>query len=242
MSLPPTEVANTPRVSIAVWSDVVCPWCYIGERRLRQALAARPDVEVELHWRPFQLQPRMPPSGVAWQEFAPRKFGGQAGMDAAFAQVTQVGAGDGIAFRFDRVATAPNTVDAHRLILLAEERGRVADAVEAFFAGYFSEGANLNDLETLVRLVARAGIGEADARAVLEEDDFWTDVLESQREADQLGLRGVPFYTFRAPDGHQWGINGAAEAEVFVQTLDTAVRHALRHSPKERASPPSATA
>ncbi|HEX7240834.1 MAG TPA: DsbA family protein, partial [Longimicrobiaceae bacterium] len=103
-------------MQIEVYADVVCPWCWIGERRLEAALAQRPELRVRRSWRPFQLQPQMPPGGLPWAEFAAAKFGGAERARGMFAQVAAAGAADGVRFAWDRVATAPNTVDAHRLV------------------------------------------------------------------------------------------------------------------------------
>lgn len=203
---------------IDVYADVVCPWCYIGERRLEQALSQRPGLLVERRWRPFQLNPDMPASGVAWAEFAPRKFGGMAAAQAAFTQVTAAGAADGVRFDFGRVVSAPNTVDAHRLLLWAEQSGRTWELAEALFAGYFAEGSDLNDQEQLLRIVAAAGLDRAAARAMLQSDQGRAEVAASQRQAKQLGIRGVPFYVF---DG-RYALSGAQPVALFVRALDQA--------------------
>src|SRR6478609_380926 len=123
MSQTPTETAtNGPAtLRIDLYADIACPWCYIGERRLTQALAARPDLHVERHWRPFQLQPDLPPSGIPWSDLIEQKFGGAARATAMFGRVAASGASNGIAFNFDQVTRAPNTADAHRLVLFAAE-------------------------------------------------------------------------------------------------------------------------
>lgn len=201
---------------IDVYADVVCPWCYIGKRRLEQALAQRPALVVERHWRPFQLNPDLPPNGQDWGEFMRLKFGGEQRAQAAFAQVAAAGASDGLRFAFDRVASAANTVDAHRLILFAAQQGRSWEMADALFAAYFTEGRNLNDAEQLVTIAGDVGLDAAAVRALLHDSDGIDEVLDSQREAGRLGIRGVPFYVF---DG-RYGISGAQPVEVFVQALD----------------------
>jgi predicted DsbA family dithiol-disulfide isomerase len=124
-------------LKIEVFADIACPWCYIGEHRLERALAARPELQVEWRWRPFQLQPNLPASGIPWDTFASAKFGGAARAQAMFEHVAGVGAEEGIQFAFDRIATAPNTADAHRLILFAQETGRQRDAALALFRAFY---------------------------------------------------------------------------------------------------------
>ena len=203
---------------IEVYADVVCPWCYIGERRLARALAERPDLAVERRWRPFQLQPQLPPNGVPWADFARAKFGGVAQAHAAFARVTAVGAEEGLTFAFDHVVSAPNTVDAHRLILHADRQGREWAMADALFAAYFAGGADLNDPDQLVTAAERAGLPAAESRAFLAGDEARDDVLASQAEAAELGITGVPFFVL---DG-SYAVSGAQPVAVFLRALDVA--------------------
>lgn len=205
---------------IDVYADVVCPWCYIGERRLEQALAQRPDLEVKRRWRPFQLQPGMPATGVPWNNFAQRKFGGASRAQAAFAQVIAAGASDGITFAFDKVATAPNSVDAHRLIVWAKQHGRQWELAEALFAAYFSEGRDLNNHDHLVAVTTSVGLDAAAVRAFLASDAGVVEISTSQDEAYQVGVQGVPFYVF----DERYAVSGAQPVEVFVQVLDAVQR------------------
>lgn len=203
---------------IEVYSDVVCPWCYVGEKRLEKALEARPDLEAEISWRPFQLRPEMPKNGLPWREFALDKFGGERSMNAAFAHVSSSGAPDGAFFDFDNVATAPNTVDAHRLILFArgsEKEWRIADAL---FRAYFLEGKDLNGLEDLLAIAESAGLNPEGVRSYLARDARVEEVFASQEEAARLGISGVPFYVL---DG-RYGLSGAQPVEVFLAALEEA--------------------
>lgn len=201
---------------IDVYSDVVCPWCYIGERRLAKALAERPDMGFEVRWRPFQLQPGMPEGGLPWEEFTVQKFGGEENARAAFTRVVAAGEPDGIRFRFDRVASAPNTVDAHRLILFAGDRGRQWEVAEALFRAYFTEGRDLNDRRDLVDLASGAGLEAAEVGRYLAGEEGIFQVGSSQEEARRLGITGVPFYVF---DGRH-ALYGAQPVEVFAEALD----------------------
>jgi predicted DsbA family dithiol-disulfide isomerase len=203
---------------IDVFADIACPWCYIGEARLERALAARPAVDVEWRWRPFQLQPGLPAGGVPWAEFAEQKFGGLAHAERMFAHVTAVGAADGLDFRFERMASAPNTGDAHRLVLFAGRAGLQRGAAAALFRAYFSEGRDLNDPAALAEVGAAAGLDADALREHLRGGADVDAVLRSQEEARRLGVTGVPFYVF---DG-RFAVSGAQPEDAFVQAIDSA--------------------
>jgi predicted DsbA family dithiol-disulfide isomerase len=205
-------------MTIEVYADVVCPWCYIGAKRLERALALRPEAGVDLRWRPFQLQPHMPAGGLPWREFAKAKFGGEEGARGAFARVTSVGASEGITFDFDRVASAPNTVDAHRVILHAARYALQRETANALFAAYFSEGRDLNDYEQLADIASGAGLDADEVRSMLASGEGAEEVRSSQEEAGRLGISGVPFYVF---DG-RYAVSGAQPVEVFLRALDAA--------------------
>jgi predicted DsbA family dithiol-disulfide isomerase len=205
-------------VQIEVHADIACPWCYIGEHRLRSALEQRPELAVRRHWRPFQLRPELPDRGEAWDVFVRGKFGGGQNARMAFEHVSRAGALDGIRFRFDSIASAPNTRDAHRLVLLGAEVGREWRVVDDLFRAYFSEGADLNDRDTLVRIGTDAGLNPERVRRQLEGDAGLAEVRHSQHRAAQLGIRGVPLVVL---DG-RIAISGAQPAEVFVRALDRA--------------------
>ena len=201
-------------LTIDIYADIVCPWCVIGEARLERALAARPELEVTRRWRPFQLRPEMPAGGLPWRDFAEEKFGGMRNAEAAFAQVAQLAEAEGLTFDFGRVASAPNTVNAHRLVLLASQQGKTWEVAHALFRGYFAEGRNLNALDDLLAVAQETGVEEA--RATLESDALTEEVWESQKEAQRLGISGVPFYVFNG----MHGLSGAQPVETFLQVLD----------------------
>ncbi|HEU0055479.1 MAG TPA: DsbA family oxidoreductase [Longimicrobium sp.] len=207
-------------MKVELFSDIACPWCYIGERRLRRAMEARPGAVAEVRWRPYQLQPAMPPEGVPWGDFVERRFGGWERARPMFAHVASAGAGEGIRYDFERVASAPNTRDAHRLVLLAEREGRGYETAEALFAAYFAEGRDVGDREVLAAIAGEVGLDADAARAMLAGDDFAAAVDESQREAAELGVTGVPFFVF---DG-RFAISGAQPFDVFLQAIDRASR------------------
>jgi predicted DsbA family dithiol-disulfide isomerase len=190
---------------------------------LKRALDRRPELEVERRWRPFQLQPGMPEGGLPWKAFAERKFGGEARARAAYAQVAAAGAPDGARFDFDRVTSAPNTADAHRLVLFAGRHGRAWETADALFEAYFAGGADLNDLSQLAVIAASAGFEPAGVRGFLEGEELAAEVAASQREAYRRGVQGVPHYVL---DG-RLALSGAQPVEVFVEALDRAVNLAV---------------
>ena len=204
-------------MKVEIWSDVVCPWCYIGKRRFEQALAgfAHRD-EVEVVWRAFELDPSAPAERTGgYAENLATKYG----VPLAQAQgmldtMTATAAQDGLDFRFD-VARPGSTFDAHRLLHLAGERG-VQDAVkERLLRATFTEGEPVGDAETLVRLVAEAGLDADEARAVLASDRYAAEVRGDEQQAAAYGISGVPFFVV---DG-RYGVSGAQPAEALGQVL-----------------------
>jgi predicted DsbA family dithiol-disulfide isomerase len=206
-------------MKVEVFADIACPWCYIGERRLRRAMEMRPGAVTDVRWRPFQLQPAMPAGGLPWNEFVERKFGGWQRARGMFAHVAAAGASEGIRFDFERVATAPNTRDAHRLVLLAEEHALGYEAAEALFAAYFAEGRDVGDREVLAAIGAEVGLDAERVREALEGSAYVDEVEESQREAGENGISGVPFFVFDS----RFAVSGAQPLEVFTQAIDRAL-------------------
>lgn len=208
-------------VKIEVFADIACPWCYIGERRLRRVLQAR-GVEAEVRWRPYELQRGMPSDGVPWSDFVERKFGGWERARPMFAQVQAAASGEGIRFDFERVASAPNTRGAHRVILMAEERGKGMEAAEALFAAYFTEGRDVGDPAVLAEIGASVGLDAAAVRDLLASDHLVAEVEESEAVAERSGVTGVPLFVF----DERYGISGAQPEEVFTATLDRVLAEA----------------
>jgi predicted DsbA family dithiol-disulfide isomerase len=207
---------------IDMFADIACPWCYIGEKRLEQALAQRPNLRAEVRWHPFQLQPGLPKPGEPWAEFMESKFGGARRAEMAFDHVRRAAEPEGIDFRFDRMTVAPNTEDAHRLVLFAAERGHEREVVTALFRAHFTEGRNVGDRDTLVDIAASEGLDPEEVRAFLGSEQGRAEVQASQDLAARLGIGGVPFFIF---DG-RYAISGAQPPEVFLEALDMAAQAA----------------
>jgi predicted DsbA family dithiol-disulfide isomerase len=210
---------------VEVWSDIACPWCYVGKRRLEAAVARLPEpAAVVLLWRAFELDPGAP------QVSPPEPYVGRLarkyGTSAAEAQamvdrMTAVGAAEGLALRFDRVRPG-NTFNAHRLLHLALERGVQGAAQERFFRGYLSEGESIGDPEALARLSADAGLPADDVRRVLGTDAFAHAVRADEEEARRFGIHAVPFFVLAG----RYGVAGAQPTELLHEALSRALEEA----------------
>jgi predicted DsbA family dithiol-disulfide isomerase len=202
---------------IDVFSDSVCPWCYIGKRHLEQALVQADIGPTDIHWRAFQLNPDLPPEGRDRHEYLAAKFGGAEAVRAIQARIQQAGRSAGIEFQFDKIARSPNTLNAHRLIRLAEAQNRAADMVETLFHGYFVEGCDIGDPDTLAELAHATGVA-GDLRAWLAGDEQRAAVLDDLRAARHLGINGVPFFIME----DRYALSGDQPVAVFIQALHAA--------------------
>jgi len=204
-------------VKIEIWSDVVCPWCYIGKRRLERALGDFEHAdEVEIAWRSFQLNPDTPAgTAVPTSEYLVQRFGPQASQMTG--RVAALGRDEGLVLDFDSSLTV-NTLDAHRLLHLAADLGVGDAAKERLLRAHFTEGADLSDHETLVRLAGEAGVDQVRAREVLAGTEYADAVRADIELAQAFGATGVPFFVI----DRKYGISGAQPAEAFLQALRTA--------------------
>ncbi|OLP59836.1 disulfide bond formation protein DsbA [Xaviernesmea oryzae] len=205
-------------ISIDVVSDVVCPWCYLGKARLDQALAALSgEVIVTVSWRPYQLNPDLPPEGVDHKAHLAAKLGGQAAVDQAHARLEELGRADGIAFNFDAVRISPNTLDAHRLVRWAGTEGAaIQDAVvTALFKANFEEGRNLGDRAELVAIAGEAGMQASVVEALFDSGADREAVLEEIEMARNMGVTGVPCFII----DNQYAVMGAQTVEAMTAAL-----------------------
>jgi predicted DsbA family dithiol-disulfide isomerase len=184
---------NTKPV-IQVVSDVVCPWCYIGKRRLEKALALLPRHDVDIHWTAFQLNPGAPPEGWNRLEYRIAKFGSAEVSARLEARVSEAGALEGIPFRFDLIEKTPNTFDAHRLIRLAAGEGCQNTLVENLFRAYFIEGRNIGDPTVLIDIATASGLPAVRVRQLLESSESAAEVRHEEAEAKSQGVSGVPTF------------------------------------------------
>jgi predicted DsbA family dithiol-disulfide isomerase len=213
-------------MKVEIWSDVVCPWCYIGKRRFEAALAEFPHRDqVEVEWKAFELDPTSvsaPAGTVVGPRDQATRLAAKYATDVDSAQrmvdnVVAQAAADGLEYRLDRAIPA-NTVDAHQVIHLAGLRGRQDAVKERLLRAYFTEGEAVGDRDTLVRLAAEAGLDADEVRTALDEDRYVGAVRADQAEAQALGIRGVPFFVV----DRKYGVSGAQPADVLRQVLDKA--------------------
>jgi predicted DsbA family dithiol-disulfide isomerase len=204
----------TPLV-IEVASDVVCPWCYIGKRRLEKALALLDgEVQPEIRWLPFQLNPQMPKQGISREEYRKAKFGSIERSRSLDARVAAEGEGEGIAFAFERMQRTPNTTAAHQLIDLAQKQGKGTPVVDALFKAYFEDARDIGDAAVLADIASRAGVSgwpqQADSKQVeaLEED------------VRNLGISAVPTFIVN----RKLGVSGAHPPEALAQAIQEALK------------------
>ena len=213
---------NVEKLHIDIWSDIACPWCYIGKRRLEQALARFPHRDdVEIAWRAFELDasaPRVLDIQQSYAERLARKYGtsraqGQAMID----RMVDTAAQDGLELRFDHIRPG-NTFDAHRLLHLAHDRGKQGALKERFLRAYLTEGQPIGEPEVLVPLAREVGLDDQEVRGVLDGDRYFAEVRQDEAIARELGIHGVPFFVMAG----RLGVSGARPAEVLSSALDRA--------------------
>lgn len=213
-----TSNAMYDTLTIDVISDVVCPWCFIGKRRLERALAQRPELRVETRWRPFQLDATIPPEGKDRQAYLAAKFGPER-IDGLHATIRAAGAVEGIAFAFEKITRSPNTRDAHRVIRWAASAGRQNEVVERLFTAYFLEGADLGDHSVLVAQATAAGMDGAIVRKLLDEGADLELIDQEIAHAQRMGVTGVPCFIFAG----RYAVMGAERTEALLATIDRAL-------------------
>ncbi|MGH8308067.1 MAG: DsbA family oxidoreductase [Gammaproteobacteria bacterium] len=206
---------------IDIFSDTVCPWCYIGKRHLETALVESKSGDANIQWHAFQLNPDLPPQGRDRREYLDAKFGSPEAAKAIHARVREAGKNTGIDFQFDRIGRSPNTFNSHRLIRLAETEGKGEAMVEALFRAYFLEGRDIGDDTTLAELARDAGI-EGDVNAWLAGEGERNTVLNDLRAGREMGITGVPFFIL----DNRYTLSGAQPVEIFVQALQAAQQKA----------------
>ncbi|MGC2199451.1 MAG: DsbA family oxidoreductase [Stellaceae bacterium] len=205
-------------MQIDIVSDVICPWCFIGKRRLERALALRPDLTARLSWRSFQLNPEMPVEGISRELYLSAKFGNARAAERLYAAVATAGRAVRIDFAFDRIRRVPNTLCAHRLIRLAGDEGCADRVVESLFRAYFLQGLDIGDIEILATIAAGAGLDEQEVRRYLSGEAGAAAVRAEEQRARRLGIHAVPFFIL----DRGYAISGAQEPEMFLPLFDMA--------------------
>jgi predicted DsbA family dithiol-disulfide isomerase len=201
---------------IEIVSDVICPWCFIGKRRLEQAMVQRPDIDFEIGWRPFQLNPDMPREGADRKSYLEAKFGGPERAKQIYARVSAEGAKEGIAFDFEGIKRTPNTLAAHSVLRWALSTGVQTELKERLFRLYFLEGRDIGDHQVLADAAAAEGMDGALVKQLLDEGRDADVIQEEDTMARELGITGVPFFIFE----RKYGVSGAQPAEALLQVID----------------------
>ena len=210
-------------MQVDVIIDTICPWCFIGQTRFARALAARPDLDVVLVWRPFQLNPQMPPEGREHRSYIAAKHGGPQRAQRQYRALERSGRQEGIAFRFESIERTPNTVDSHRMIAYAVRFGIAEQMGDRLFTAYFVDGLDIGEHRTLVALGTELGLNGPSLAAYLSSEEDRARIVAEDEHARQLGVNGVPCYIIAG----RYAVSGAQSPEVFVQVLDLARQDSL---------------
>lgn len=207
---------KTQPVRIDVVSDVVCPWCFIGKHRLEKALALRPDIPVEVHWRPYFLNDWIPREGISREQYLTTKFGSPERYKGIAQRVTVAAAEEGLTYASDKMKRQPNTLDCHRLIRWAETEGKAGEMKQKLMDLYFTQGADLTDRETLVRAAADVGLDADTVREGLASDQDVAAIEQEALSAKEAGIEGVPCFIF----GGKFAVSGAQSPEYLAEAID----------------------
>ncbi|MGH6779216.1 MAG: DsbA family oxidoreductase [Bradyrhizobium sp.] len=202
-------------LKIDVVSDVVCPWCYIGKKRIESALAMVPDVPVEVQWRPFFLNPWVPREGMSREDYLTTKFGSVDAYKDVAQRVVAAANEEGLSYHPERVQRQPNTIDCHRLIHWAEAKGKAAEMKQRLMELYFRDGGDLTDAEVLVQAAADCGLDPDDVRKRLATDEDVALISGHAQEASDKGISGVPTFVF----AQKYAVSGAQEPELLARAI-----------------------
>ncbi|MDB5615800.1 DsbA family oxidoreductase [Tardiphaga sp.] len=202
-------------LQIDIVSDVVCPWCYIGKKRIEDALALAPEIPVEVHWRPFFLNPWIPREGISRDSYLETKFGSVEAYKGIAQRVVAAAGEEGLSYRPETVKRQPNTIDCHRLILWADASGKSAAVKQRLMELYFRDGGDLTLSETLVQAAADVGLDAEDIRRRLATDEDVERISADAKEASDKGISGVPTYVFAG----KYAVSGAQPADQLARAI-----------------------
>ena len=204
---------------IDIVSDTVCPWCFIGKRRLERTMAMRPDIAFQVHWRPYRLDPTIPRGGVDRRAYLKAKFGDGPRTQSMGNAIRSEGLSEGISFGFEKIATSPNTLDSHRLIRWAGSAGRQDEVVERLFQAYFIEGRDIGNKAVLTEVAGESGLDADLIARLLDDENADTDLIAREDAlAHEMGISGVPTFIF----DNRYMLSGAREPEILVRVIDKA--------------------
>ncbi len=207
---------DQPPVRIDVVSDVVCPWCFIGKRRLEKALALKPDIPVEVHWHPFFLNDWIPREGISREDYLTTKFGSPERYAGIAQRVTAAAAEEGLVYAMDKMQRQPNTLDAHRLIRWAGGIGKAAEMKQRLMDLYFTEGADLTNRAVLVQAASEVGLDADDVNEALASEQDVEQVAQEAQSAKEAGIDGVPCFIF----GGRFAVSGAQAPEYLAEAIE----------------------
>ena len=215
-------MSDQPPLRIDVVSDVVCPWCFIGKRRLEKALQLAPDVPVEVRWHPYFLNDWIPREGISRTDYLTTKFGSPERYEEIAQRVSAAAAEEGLTYAIGKISRQPNTTDAHRLIRWAEGIGKAAEMKQRLMELYFTEGADLTNRAVLVQAAADVGLDPEDVREALASDTDVEDVTKQAEAAKAAGIEGVPCFIF----GGRYAVSGAQAPEYLAQMIERVAQEA----------------
>lgn len=216
------------KIRIDVVSDVVCPWCYIGKRRLENAMESLAgEMDFEVQYLPFELNPDMPLRGLEQKAYLSEKFGGEDRYQEVTSRVTEVAAQEGLMFDFDRQGVSPNTRKLHAIIQLAKSHALQKEVVEVFYNAYFTSGIDLSDDENIVKAALEAGLDEEKVRNVLKDENKLAEIARAEQEIYKLGITGVPFFIIN----NKYGISGAQTSDIFEKAFRDIGKEAVTSAP-----------
>ncbi len=213
-----TETTSETTIEVQIVSDVMCPWCFIGKRRLEKALAMLdPTIKVQVEWKPFQLDATLPEEGKDRQLYLSEKFGSKESADAKYSHIKQAGIDEDIPFDFDAITVSPNTLNAHRVIAWAGQTGhhRQDRVVQRLFEAYFTEGKNIGDKAVLATAAGDAGMDPSAVAAKLETNDGQAEAQQAVVNAHHMGVTGVPCFIIE----QKYGISGAQAPETLANAI-----------------------
>ena len=209
-------------IYVDIVSDTICPWCYIGKRRFERALDLSGRNDIAISWRPFQLNPDMPPEGMTRDDYVRAKFGGGDRPRQIYQAIAESGREAGIEFQFARIRRTPNTVLSHRLVHWSAKQERQDEVVAELFRAYFEDGLDVGDLEILVECARRAGLDRELAHQFLLSEEGRQEVVASDVYARRLGINGVPCFIVN----RKYAVSGAQPPSAFVEVFNLAERDA----------------